>query len=154
MKSLMRGMSRLLFLVIGGATALTPAPSVADDKNFYAGNTINIIVGCGPGGGYDLYARLLAQHLGKHIPGHPSVVVQNMAGAGGVRAANYVYAAAPKYGTVIAAVNQFAPMFQLLGTPAADKKRLVFPGGHSGPRTEMIRESLLWLDHYLGEVKR
>jgi dienelactone hydrolase len=46
------------------------------------------------------------------------------------------------------------PMFQLLGTPAADKKRLVFPGGHSVPRTEMIRESLLWLDHYLGEVNR
>jgi dienelactone hydrolase len=46
------------------------------------------------------------------------------------------------------------PMFQLLGTPAADKKRLVFPGGHSVPRTELIRESLLWLDHYLGEVNR
>ena len=115
MKPLMRGMSRLLCLVIAGATSLIAAPSVADDKNFYAGNTINIIVGFGPGGGYDLYARLLAQHLGKHIPGHPTVVVQNMAGAGGVRAANYVYSAAAKNGTVIAAVNQFAPMFQLLG---------------------------------------
>ena len=116
----MRGISWLLCLLIGVATALMPAPSVADDKNLYAGNTINIIVGFGPGGGYDLYARLLAQHLGKHIPGHPTVVVQNMAGAGGVRAANYVYAAAPKNGTVIAAVNQFAPMFQLLGGSAGE----------------------------------
>jgi tripartite-type tricarboxylate transporter receptor subunit TctC len=112
MKPLLRAMNWLLLLV---AIALSPAPSAADDKNFYAGNTINIIVGFGPGGGYDLYARLLAQHLGKHIPGHPAVVVQNMAGAGGIRAANYVYSAAPKNGTVIAATNQFAPMFQLLG---------------------------------------
>jgi len=115
MKMLMRGMNRRLFLAIAAATALTAAPSAADDKNFYEGNTINIIVGFGPGGGYDLYARLLGQHLGKHIPGHPTVVVQNMAGAGGIRAANYVYSAAAKNGTVIAAVNQFAPMFQLLG---------------------------------------
>jgi tripartite-type tricarboxylate transporter receptor subunit TctC len=95
-----------------------PAPAAAaaaDEKSFYDGNTINIIVGFGPGGGYDLYARLLAQYLGKHIPGRPTVVVQNMAGAGGIRAANYVYTAAPKNGTVIAAVNQFAAMFQLLG---------------------------------------
>ena len=112
MKPLLRAMNWLLLVI---ATALMPASSAADDKNFYAGNTINIIVGFGPGGGYDLYARLLAQHLGKHIPGRPSVVVQNMAGAGGIRAANYVYSAAPKNGTVIAATNQFVPMFQLLG---------------------------------------
>src|SRR5687767_10282142 len=115
MKALMRAMKWLSGPILAAAMALTAAPSVAEDKNFYAGNTINIIVGFGPGGGYDLYARLLAQHLGKHIPGRPSVVVQNMAGAGGIRAANYVYSAAPKNGTVIAATNQFVPMFQLLG---------------------------------------
>src|SRR5918995_2066253 len=119
MKSLMRGINWLLCLVIGGATALTATPSVADDKNFYAGNTINIIVGFGPGGGYDLYARMLARHLGKHIPGNPSVVVQNMEGAGGVRAANHVYNVAPKDGTVIAGVNQGAAMFKLLGGKGA-----------------------------------
>ena len=82
---------------------------------FYAGKTINIIVGFGPGGGYDLYARLLSRYLGKHIPGTPSIIVQNMEGAGGVRAANYVYASAPKDGTVIAGVNQGATLFQQLG---------------------------------------
>jgi len=107
--------TKILFLTALAAAALLAGRSLADDKNFYEGNTINMIVGFGPGGGYDLYARLLAQHLGKHIPGHPTVVVQNMPGAGGVRAATYVYSAAPKNGTVIAAVNQFAPMFQLLG---------------------------------------
>jgi tripartite-type tricarboxylate transporter receptor subunit TctC len=115
MTPLTRAINRRLFLIFAAAAAVMPAPSMADEKNFYEGNTINIIVGFGPGGGYDLYARLLAQHLGKHIPGHPTVIVQNMAGAGGLRAANYVYTAAPKNGTVIAAVNQFAPMFQLLG---------------------------------------
>jgi tripartite-type tricarboxylate transporter receptor subunit TctC len=83
--------------------------------SFYAGKTVSIIVGFGSGGGYDLYARLLSRYLGAHIPGHPNVIVQNMEGAGGVRAANYVYSIAPKDGTVIAGVNQGAPLFKLLG---------------------------------------
>jgi tripartite-type tricarboxylate transporter receptor subunit TctC len=87
----------------------------AQDKPFYEGKTISIIVGFGPGGGYDLYSRLLAQYLGKYILGHPRVVVQNMDGAGGVRAANYIYSNAVQDGTYIASVNQGAAMFQLLG---------------------------------------
>ena len=92
------------------------AQTVAD---FYKGKTVNIMVGFGPGGGYDLYARLLSRHLGRNIPGTPNVVVQNMDGAGSVRAANYVYAVAPRDGTAIAAVNQNAPMYQLLGGAGA-----------------------------------
>jgi tripartite-type tricarboxylate transporter receptor subunit TctC len=92
------------------------AQSVAE---FYKGKTINVLVGFGPGGGYDLYARALGRHLGRHIPGNPSIVVQNMDGAGSVRAANYVYAVAPKDGTAIAAVNQNMPMYQLLGGAGA-----------------------------------
>src|ERR687894_2121101 len=90
----------------------TRADPVAD---FYKRKTVTVMVGFGPGGGYDEYARLLARHLGKHIPGEPSVIVQNMEGAGSVRAANHVYNVAPKDGTVIAAVNQNMPMYQLLG---------------------------------------
>src|SRR5215813_10513881 len=67
----------------------------------------------------DFYPRVLSRHLGRHIPGNPSVVVQNMEGAGSVRAANYVYAVAPKDGTVVAAVNQNIPMYQLLGGAGA-----------------------------------
>ena len=63
--------------------------------------------------------RALGRHLGHHIPGNPNVVVQNMEGAGSVRAANYVYSVAPKDGTVIAAVNQNMPMYQLLGGAGA-----------------------------------
>jgi tripartite-type tricarboxylate transporter receptor subunit TctC len=94
----------------------TKADPVAD---FYKGKTVNVIVGFGPGGGYDEYGRLLARHLGKHIPGKPSVIVQNMEGAGSVRAANHVYHVSPKDGTVIAAVNQNMPMYQLLGGAGA-----------------------------------
>src|ERR1700730_10843703 len=104
------------------AASLLPfqtAHAADDAADFYRGKTINVIVGFGAGGGYDLYARLLAHHLGNHIAGQPNVVVQNMEGAGSVRAANYVYSVAPKDGTVIAAVNQNMPMYQMLGGAGA-----------------------------------
>ena len=94
--------------------ALTPEASVAD-YNFYQGKTISIVVGYGNGGGYDNAARLIGRHLGRHIPGNPNVIVQNMEGAGSLRAANHVYGAAPQDGTVIAAVNQSLPIFDLVG---------------------------------------
>jgi tripartite-type tricarboxylate transporter receptor subunit TctC len=110
-------MIRVLLPLLTAMLLSVAMPVAADD--FYKGKTINIIVGFGPGGGYDLYARMLARHLGRHIPGNPTVVVQNMEGAGGVRAANHVYAVAPKDGTVIAGVNQGAAMFKLLGGKGA-----------------------------------
>jgi tripartite-type tricarboxylate transporter receptor subunit TctC len=105
-----------------GALALLAAPFAhAQNKPepFYKGKTINIVVGFGPGGGYDLYARLLARFLGNYIPGNPNVIVQNLTGAGGVRAANQIYTAAPKDGTYIAGVNQGTAMFQMLGGKGA-----------------------------------
>ena len=112
--------------LIAGLFLLAPAQA---DEPFYAGKTISIVVGFGPGGGYDLYARLLSRFLGNHIPGKPTVIVQNMDGAGGVRAANHVYATAPKDGTVIAGVNQGATMFQLLGGKGAGEGGIIPVGG-------------------------
>ena len=91
-------------------TALAQAQSVAD---FYKGKTITIVVGADAGGGYDLTARTLAHHLGRHIPGEPSVIVQDKPGASSVIAANYVYEVAPKDGTAIGAVQRPIP-FQIL----------------------------------------
>jgi hypothetical protein len=110
-----------LLVALAAAALLTlPAASAADEaSDFYRGKTITVVVGFGAGGGYDIYARLLAHHLGNHIAGAPNVVVQNMEGAGSVRAANYVYSVAPKDGTVIAAVNQNMPMYQMLGGAGA-----------------------------------
>ncbi len=70
------------------AATCAQAQSVAD---FYRGKTVNVLIGVGVGGEYDLQARLVARHIGKHIPGNPLVVPQNMTGAGGIKMANYLY---------------------------------------------------------------
>src|SRR6266704_886004 len=83
---------------------LSPSPARADAvSDFYKGKDVRMIISSTVGGGYDIYARLIARHLGKHIPGNPNIVPQNMPGAGGIAAANHIYAIAPKDGSVIAA---------------------------------------------------
>src|SRR6185437_8640225 len=92
--------ARLLASVLAliGFFALSAAR--ADEAaDFYRGRQVTLYVGFGPGGGYDVYARLLARHIGKYIPGNPNVVVQNLPGAGSLRAANYIFSVAPKDGT-------------------------------------------------------
>lgn len=101
--------------VIGALLLIAPTGFALAQAPFYEGKTLTIVVSYAPGGGYDFYSRLLARHINKHIPGKPNVIVQNMPGAAGVVASNHVYAVAPKDGTVIAAVDQNIPMFQLLG---------------------------------------
>src|SRR5260370_6967521 len=71
---------------------------------FYRGKTVNVYIGVGVGGEYDIQARLVARHIGKHIPGKPTVVPQNMTGAGGFRMINYLYPVAPKDGFTIAMI--------------------------------------------------
>jgi tripartite-type tricarboxylate transporter receptor subunit TctC len=84
-------------------------------EEFYRGKQINLIVGYGPGGGYDITARLVARYLGRYIPGNPTVVVQNMPGAGSMRAANSLYVNEPKDGTAIALIARDMPLTGLLG---------------------------------------
>ncbi len=83
--------------------------------DFYRGKTISIVVGSGAGGGFDTTARLVARHIGKHIPGTPTVIVINMPGGGGLVAANHVFSAAPKDGTVIGLFHEAQMMNQLTG---------------------------------------
>jgi tripartite-type tricarboxylate transporter receptor subunit TctC len=92
------------------------AGSSRAQDDFYKGKNVNFIIGTAPGGGYDAYSRLIAHHIGKHLPGQPSVVPQNMPGAAGIRAANYLYNVAPKDGTVIGMVDQAVYLDQILGT--------------------------------------
>ena len=103
-----------LCAALGLVVALLAAfPARADDvADFYKGKRVNLIVSYGPGGGYDVYARVLARHIGRHIPGNPSIVVQNMPGAGSLRGANYLYNVAPKDGTVF---GTFARNMAMLG---------------------------------------
>ena len=82
-------------------------PAVAQPADdFFRGKQISIIVGSTAGGGYDAYGRLLARHIGRHIPGNPTVVAKNMPGAGGLALANYLYNRAPKDGTEIGTVAE------------------------------------------------
>jgi len=84
-------------------------------SDFYRGRTVNLVIGYAPGGGYDLYARTLARHISRHIPGNPTIVVQNMPGAGSIKAANYLYTIAPKDGSAFGGFSRGAFLDPLLG---------------------------------------
>jgi tripartite-type tricarboxylate transporter receptor subunit TctC len=96
--------------LIGASLAAMAAnfagPAVAADTDFYTGKSIQLLIGFSAGGGYDAYGRLLARHIGRHIPGNPRLVPQNMPGAGSLKAVNYLYNVAPRDGTVL---GGFAP---------------------------------------------
>lgn len=103
-----------LVSVLLGPAATAQADSVAE---FYRGKTVNVLIGVGVGGEYDLQARLVARHIGKHIPGNPAVVPQNMTGAGGLRMANYLYTVAARDGTSIGMIANAFPALQAAGLP-------------------------------------
>ena len=84
---------------------------------FYRAKTVTIVVGFEPGGGYDAYMRLIARHMGGHLPGQPKFIVQNMPGAGTRVAANWLYAIAPRDGTTLGSIVQSTPIDQVLGEP-------------------------------------
>jgi tripartite-type tricarboxylate transporter receptor subunit TctC len=92
------------------------AQSVAD---FYKGKNVSLVVSTSTGGGYDAMARAISRHIGRHIPGNPTVLVRNMPGAGGITAVNYLYNAAEKDGTVLGLVQNGTPLEPLFGTKEA-----------------------------------
>ena len=92
--------------------ALSATPAVAQD--FYRNKTINFVIGFSVNNGYDLYSRAVARNIGKHLPGRPNVVVQNMPGAGSLSAINYLLNIAAKDGTVLGMVDQAAALTQML----------------------------------------
>jgi tripartite-type tricarboxylate transporter receptor subunit TctC len=114
--SWIRGLAAGMVLAVAGTQALAQ-DAIA---SFYKGRTVTIVVGSSPGGGYDLYGRLIARFMGRHIPGNPQVLVQNMPGAASNVAAAYIYNVAPKDGTVIGAIFMGAVVDQLFG----DAKRV------------------------------
>jgi len=100
--------------------SVSAQPVAADEiADFYKGKSVNIVVGHEPATGFDIYARVLARHLGRHIPGNPNIVVQNMTGASGLTAANWLYNVAPKDGTVMATFVHTIPFESLMGNSAA-----------------------------------
>jgi tripartite-type tricarboxylate transporter receptor subunit TctC len=133
--------TRSSFAIAAVLTALASGSGQAQStvEAFYKGRQINLIVGYGPGGGYDLTARLLARHIGRFIPGQPSVVVQNMVGAGSLRAANYLYGAAPKDGATFGVFGSDIPMIGLLGANSSaqfDARKFTWLGSSSSFRDD------------------
>jgi tripartite-type tricarboxylate transporter receptor subunit TctC len=108
-------MKRHLAAAAIAATALGGASAHADPvAEFYTGRSISLIISTGPGGGLDANARLVARHIGKHIPGRPSIVARNMPGAGHIQATNFMFNQAPKDGSHIAAILPSFVLFQLI----------------------------------------
>ena len=99
-------MSRAILAAVIAGVAIATTPAAAQDSvpKFYAGKQIDLAIGSSAGGGYDTYARLVARYIGRHIPGHPAIVPQNMPGAGSNKAAGYIYSMAARDGTAIGAV--------------------------------------------------
>src|SRR5688572_22260792 len=104
--------------VIKAAAALSAATAVPRPALAQGSRRVDLLIGYTPGGSYDLYARLVARHLGRFLPGEPTVVPQNMPGAGSLRAANFIYGAAPKDGSAIGIATETIAIEQALDNPA------------------------------------
>src|SRR3954447_14361390 len=112
-------------LCLSASCALAQSPA-----DFYKGRNVDVYVGYSVGGGYDTYARLLARHLGKHLPGNPTIVPQNMPGAGSHKLAGYIYSVAPKDGTAVGAIFPGAVLAPLLADAPLqhDPSKLIYLG--------------------------
>jgi tripartite-type tricarboxylate transporter receptor subunit TctC len=109
-------MKRILFAATALVASFLHAPAQAQPvDDFYRGRNLMLVVGYGPGGGYDVYARVMARFIGRHMPGNPNVVVQNMPGAGSLLATNFLYNTAPKDGSTIGAFARDMALMGVLG---------------------------------------
>jgi tripartite-type tricarboxylate transporter receptor subunit TctC len=108
---------------IAAALMLAPSPAAAQTPaEFYKGRNVELYIGYSVGGAYDLYARTIARHLGKHIPGNPTIIPKNLEGAGSLRLANWLYNVAPKDGTAIGTIGRGTAFDPLLGSKGAQFK--------------------------------
>jgi tripartite-type tricarboxylate transporter receptor subunit TctC len=107
--------SKLAGSLLAAAVLLAPCAFAQSPSDFYKGKTVELYIGYSVGGGYDIYARLLAKHMGRHIPGNPNVVPKNMEGAGSLRLANWLYNVAPKDGTAFGIIGRGTGFDPLLG---------------------------------------
>ena len=128
---LIRRVSMCVMCAVAAALAATLATQRARSagvEDFYRGKTVSLLIGYSVGGGYDAYGRLLARHFGKHLPGNPNVVPQNMSGAGSLKAANYLYSVAPKDGSVIGTFSRSQGIAPLLDKAEFDSTKFIWLG--------------------------
>jgi tripartite-type tricarboxylate transporter receptor subunit TctC len=111
----MASIPRLSSAAVIAAFLTTAHPVAAQEADFFKGKTVNILIGFGPGGANDVWARTIAKHMTRYLPGHPTIVPQNAPGAGGLKLMNTLYNVSPKDGTAIGLVNRGIPLEPLLG---------------------------------------
>jgi tripartite-type tricarboxylate transporter receptor subunit TctC len=128
-RSLLALAALFAFLGAGGAD------SVSD---FYKNRSVSLVIGYSVGGGYDAYARLLARYIGKHIPGEPSIIPQQMTGAGSLRAANYIFSVAPKDGSVLGTFSRSMGIAPLLGQADFDSRKFTWLGSVTDDDTTCV----------------
>lgn len=126
----MRNWRIVLLAVLSALVALGGEGRPAAAQSFYEGKTVRIIVGLAPGGGFDTYARVIARHIGRHVPGNPTFVVENMTGAGSLIAANHVFKVAKPDGLTVGKFNGALMLGQVLGQPGIefDARKFEFIG--------------------------
>jgi tripartite-type tricarboxylate transporter receptor subunit TctC len=118
--------------------ALSGAGATDNVGDFYKNRTLSLVIGYSVGGGYDAYARLLARYMGKHIPGEPSIIPQQMTGAGSLRAANYIFSVAPKDGSVIGTFSRSMGIAPLLGEADFDSRKFTWLGSVTDDDTTCV----------------
>src|SRR5262245_27225601 len=137
-----------LWIRVAALLAMTPLlsaqPAAAQQTadQFFKGKTINLYIGFGPGGTYGYYGWLVARFIGRHIPGEPTVIAQSMPGSGGLRAANYLFSAAPKDGTALGVVTQTAAIEDALRSPGVQYKAAEF--NWIGRMTAILEVHFTW----------
>ena len=124
--------------VFAALIALAGAAAAADVAGFYKGRDVSMVIGYSVGGGYDAYARLLARYIGKHIPGEPSIIPQQMAGAGSLRSANYIYSVAAKDGSVFGTFSRSMGVAPLLGQAEFDSRKFTWLGSITDDDTTCV----------------
>lgn len=142
------GLRSALYAALAAFPWLSGAAAAADP---FQGKTINIIVGFGPGGGYDEYGRLLARHLGKHVPGKPSIVVQNMPGAASLKAVQYLQGTAPNDGTAIVIFN-FGQITNSLVMPPKNMKLDFRDFAWIGSMNRDVSVCYVWKDRFAAKT--
>ena len=133
-----------LRMLTAALAALAPVGTFAQQPaaDFFKGKTVSVYIGFSPGGTYDYFGRLVSRHLGKHIPGNPTVVAQGMPGAGSFTLANWMYRIAPKDGTAIGIVSQTAAIEEVLKSPGVQFKSADF--NWIGRATSNVEINLVW----------
>ena len=132
----------LAFVVLAFVPPVDGPAQAQSVEDFYRGKRLTLTVGYGPGGGYDVFARLVARHLGRFLPGNPTIIVQNMPGAGSLRCANFLYNLAPRDGTAIGHFSRGLAMEPLIGTSPTqfDARRF----GWLGSGTDEVSIFVTW----------